>query len=94
MKANNFDGVKNFHDIPNVGKRMTEDFLSLGIKTPQGLKGKSAITLYKKICKQTGVRHDPCVLDTYMAVIDFVNGAPAKPWWFYTNERKRSFPNI
>jgi hypothetical protein len=94
MKATSADGVVKFTDIPNVGPRIAHDFVTIGIKNPAGLKGKDALVLYKKLCKVTGARHDPCVLDTFMAVTDFMNGAPAKPWWAYTSERKHSYPNI
>jgi hypothetical protein len=94
MKAHHHDGVRKFTDIPNVGPRIARDFATLGIKTPAGLKGKDGFTLYKKLCTLTGVRHDPCVLDTFMAVTDFMNGAPAKPWWFYTPERKKLYPDV
>jgi hypothetical protein len=28
------------------------------------------------------------VLDTFMAAVDFMNGAAAAPWWAYTAQRK------
>ncbi|MES2006978.1 MAG: helix-hairpin-helix domain-containing protein [Patescibacteria group bacterium] len=94
MKAIRADAVKKFTDIPNVGSAMAKDFEQLGIKNPKELKGKNALTLYKKMCVITKSRQDPCVLDTYMAVIDFMNGAKPKPWWHYTAERKHKYPNI
>lgn len=94
MKAINVSTVKNFEDIPNVGPAMARDFALLGIKDPKELKGKSAFALYKKLCTKSGSRQDPCVLDTYLAVIDFMNGAAAKPWWHYTKMRKAKYPHI
>ena len=94
MKAKNARDVKKFTDIPNVGPAMERDFNLLGIKNPQDLKGKDAFILYKKMCKITGSRQDPCVLDTYLAVIAFMNGGEARPWWEYTEERKREYGEI
>lgn len=94
MKANHASEVTKFKQIPNVGPRMEEDFMKLGIKNPQDLKGKDPFSLYQKMCRVSGVRQDPCVLDTYIAVIDFMNGAPARPWFYYTKERKKKYPNI
>lgn len=91
MKAKTSREVKKFLDIPNVGQAMVRNFLLLDIKEPKDLKNKDAFVLYKKLCKMSGVRQDPCVLDTYMAVIDFMNGAPARPWWFYTKVRKSKY---
>lgn len=94
MKARSFREVKKFQDIPNVGPAMTRDFNLLGINKPTDLIDKNPLALYKKMCKVSGVRQDPCVLDTYMAVIDFMNGAPTKPWFFYTKKRKKEYPDI
>lgn len=94
MKAKTAAHVKRFEDIPNVGPAMARDFLLLGIKDPKELKGKCAFALYKKLCVQSGMRQDPCVLDTYLAVVDFMNGVPATPWWHYTKMRKEKYPHI
>ena len=45
--------------------------------------------LYDELCRVTGTRHDPCVLDVFLAAVRFMEGKPAKPWWAYTAERKR-----
>ena len=94
MKAKFAKDVQKFRDIPNIGPAMERDFQKLGLKTPADLKKKDAFALYKKMCRISGMRQDPCVLDTYMAAIDFMNGAPARPWWAYTKTRKRVFPNV
>jgi hypothetical protein len=94
MKAKHFHEVKKFSDIPNIGPAMVRDFQLLKLKSPKDLIGKDPLKLYKKICKVTGVHQDPCVLDTYMAAIDFMNGADARPWFSYTAERKNKYPNI
>ncbi len=94
MKAKTAAQVKRFKDIPNVGPAMVRDFAKLGLKTPVDLAKQDAYVLYQKLCRLTGVRQDPCVLDTYLAVIDFLNGAPARPWWDYTKERKVRYPKL
>jgi hypothetical protein len=94
MKAVHASSVTRFTDIPNVGPRIAADFATLGIKKPADLAGKDALNLYMKLCTRTGTRYDPCVLDTFMAAVDFMNGAPAHPWWHYTPERKIRYPKI
>lgn len=94
MKAHSFRDVKKFQDIPNIGPAMARDFNLLGLRTPADLIHTHPHTLYKKMCKVSGVRQDPCVLDTYIAAIDFMNGAPARPWFFYTKKRKIEYPGI
>lgn len=73
---------------------MVRDFVQLGLRSPHDLKNKNPLTLYKKMCRLSGVRQDPCVLDTYIAAVDFLNGAPARPWWFYTKQRKLDHPKL
>lgn len=94
MKAATASQAKRLEDIPNIGPSMASDFRLLGIRMPDELKGKDAYDLYKEICRRTGTRHDPCVLDTYMAAVDFMQGAPARPWYAYTKERKRLYPDL
>ncbi len=93
-KAQRAESVIWFEDIPNIGKAIAKDFRILGLKTPQALKGRDPFKLYQRLCKITGFRHDPCVLDTFMAAVDFMNGSAAKPWWAFTAERKKKYPNI
>jgi hypothetical protein len=76
-------------DLPNVGPAIAADLRRIGIATPLALHGRDPYMLYLDLCRATGARHDPCVLDTFIAAVRFVEGAPAKPWWAYTAERQR-----
>lgn len=91
MKAKRAQDAVRLTDIPNVGPRIAADFFLLGVQKPQDLSTQDPYLLYKKLERITGVRHDPCVLDTYMAVIDFMNGAPTHPWFWYTKKRKKLY---
>lgn len=93
MKAIKASEVQQFSDIPNIGPKMARDFSLLGMQLPVELKTKDAYTLYLKIGHIVGKRPDPCVLDTYMAAIDFMNGSPGQPWWNYTARRKQQYPD-
>jgi hypothetical protein len=46
--------------------------------------------MYNDLCHTTGVRHEPCVIDVFIAAVRFMAGEPSKPWWKYTPERKRT----
>ena len=94
MKAESYVDAQKFEDIPNVGPRIARDFKLLGFSHPGDLTGKDPFLLYTKLCTVTGKRQDPCVLDTFMAVIDFMNGGIAKEWWRYTKERKRIYKDF
>jgi predicted GIY-YIG superfamily endonuclease len=76
-------------DIPNVGPAIAADLRQMGITTPAELPGRDPFAMYDELCRLTGQRHDPCVLDTFMAAVRYMEGAPKKPWWNYTAERKR-----
>jgi len=81
--------VARLEDVPNVGRSIAGDLRLLGVATPVELRGKDPFALYDELCRTTGVRHDPCVLDTFIAVVRYMEGAPKRPWWKYTAERKR-----
>jgi predicted flap endonuclease-1-like 5' DNA nuclease len=77
-------------DIPNVGPSIAGDLRRLGIRAPRELAGRDPYALYETLNRATGTRHDPCLLDTFIAAVRFMEGAPARPWWKYTAERKRT----
>ena len=87
-KAATADECLSLEQLPNVGPAMAADLRLLDIHTPQALKGRDGLQLYRALCTATGQRHDPCVLDTLLAVVDFMNGAAPAPWWAYTKWRK------
>jgi len=77
-------------DIPNVGPAIARDLRLLGIDEPEQLKGLDPFLLYEELNRRTGKRHDPCVIDVFIAAVRFIEGAPARPWWEYTAERKET----
>ena len=81
--------IARLEDIPNVGPAIAADLRQMGITTPAELPGRDPFAMYDELCRLTGQRHDPCVLDTFMAAVRYMEGAPKKPWWKYTAERKR-----
>jgi hypothetical protein len=76
-------------DLPNVGPSLAKDLHLIGIDAPEQLVGRDPVQLYGELCDITGTRHDPCVLDVFMSITDFMNGREPKVWWAYTPERKR-----
>jgi hypothetical protein len=77
-------------DIPNVGKAIAADLRRLGLERPDDLKGHDPYELYDRINAATGQRQDPCLLDTFIAAVRYVEGGPRLPWWAFTAERKRT----
>ena len=78
--------------LPNIGPAMARMLTRLGVEYPADLRGRDPEQLFHQLCEVDGRRHDPCVLDTLTAVVDYANGAPARPWWFYSRQRKSRHP--
>ena len=81
-------------DIPNIGPALSRDLALVGIDVPAGLKRRNAFNLYQALNAATGRRNDPCVLDSFMAAVDFMNGGAPRPWWHFTAERKKRHPLV
>src|SRR5260370_34760873 len=81
--------IARFEDIPNVGPAVAGDLPRLGITSSAELLGRDPYAMYDDHCRIFGQRHDPCLLDTFIAVVRYMAGEPKKPWWAYTTERKR-----
>ena len=81
-------------DLPNVGPATEADFRLLGFEPPGSLVGQDPYNLFNRLCRMTGVRHDPCVIDVFLSVEAFLKGGPPQPWWAFTEIRKAStIPN-
>ena len=93
-KAASADECTVLEDLPNIGPAIAADLRRIGVRTPRELKNRDAFVLYQKLNAATGTRHDPCVLDTFMAAVDFMNGAAAAPWWAYTAQRKLQYGSV
>lgn len=77
-----------FEQLPNVGVAMAADLRAIGLVHPRELAHRDPFVLYQALCAHSGKRQDPCVLDTFMAITDFMRGAAPAPWWRYTAQRK------
>jgi hypothetical protein len=93
-KAARIDDCQQLEDLPNIGPAMAGDLRRLGIRAPSELAGRDPLALYQALCRATGTRQDPCVLDTFIAAVRFAEGGPALPWWRLTAERKHRFPDL
>lgn len=93
-KASHAEHCQTLEQLPNIGPSLAADLRLIGIHTPRELKGRDAFVLYQKLAAATGSRQDPCVLDTFMAAVDFMNGAAAAPWWAYTAQRKALYGTV
>ena len=88
-KALSASEARRLQDIPNIGPSIAANLRALGIAEPGQLVGKDPYQLYARSNKLAGVRQDPCLADCFIAAVRFMEGAPALPWWHYTDERKQ-----
>lgn len=91
VKAAQAGDCRQLEQLPNIGPSLAADLRRLGIQHPTELRTRDPFQLYQALCRATGRRQDPCVLDTFMAVTDFMRGAAPAPWWHYTAQRKQTY---
>lgn len=93
-KARRAEDCERLEQLPNIGASLAADLRSIGITSPRQLANCDAMALYRALCQRSGKRQDPCVLDTFMAITDFMRGAAPAPWWTYTPLRKQQFGSV
>ena len=91
MKNPDRKTVQRLEELPNIGKAAAVDLQLIGIQRPQDLIGRNPYDLFDELRRVTGEEHDPCVLDVFLSVVDFMEGGEPAPWWKFTALRKRYF---
>ncbi len=86
--------LRRLSDLPNVGPAIARDLELLGVAAPAELMGSDPLELYRSLCERRGQRQDPCVLDVFLSITRFLAGEEPRPWWAYTAERKRRYPEL
>ncbi|MCP9887840.1 mitomycin resistance protein [Cyanobium sp. ATX 6A2] len=81
-------------DLPNVGPALAAALQSLGYQVPADLIGCDAFELYQRLCRQRGCRQDPCIFDVLLSIQRFLAGEEPQPWWAYSKERQRRYPEL
>ena len=90
-KAATAADCRTLQQLPNIGPALAGELQRLGILHPHELRARDPFQLYQALCQASGRRQDPCVLDTFMAATDFMQGAAPAPWWHYTARRKQLY---
>jgi Pathogenicity locus len=93
-KATRADEADTLERIPNIGPSLAADLRAIGILQPRQLRDADPYALYARLERVSGRRQDPCVADTFIAAVRFMQGGPARPWWDHTAERKRHFATL
>ena len=74
--------------LRNIGPAMRRDFALLGIRSVKQLARRQPDKLFARLQALTGLRQDPCVLDTFAAAIHQARTGEALPWWVFSRKRK------
>jgi hypothetical protein len=79
-------------DLISVGPSIRDDFAKLGITHVRQLAKAHPKQLYDQLCRLTGERQDPCVLDVFAAAVAQAKNPrlPAEQcqWWYWSRKRK------
>lgn len=77
--------IRELKTIPGIGKSLSEDLYSIGIRGIADLKGQDPEMLYRKLNSLTGSLQDRCVLYTFRCAVYFASGEEHDPellkWW-------------
>jgi hypothetical protein len=79
-------------DLYSVGPATVRDLKALGITAVEQLVGQDARKLYDRLCRLSGKRCDPCMMDVLSAAIAQAQD-PDLPkekrrWWYWSKIRK------
>ena len=74
--------------IPNIGPAVARKLERLDVRGADDLRGADPHELFERLCALDGRRHDPCLLDTFVAAVAYADGGPPRPWREFSRERK------
>jgi hypothetical protein len=90
--TNDADALKRLREIPNVGPAIARRLAELGFDGVASLRGQDPEALFARTEAARGAPEDPCLLDTYRAVIAFAETGDARPWHAFSRERLAQDP--
>jgi hypothetical protein len=80
-------------DLRGVGKAIENDFHRLGVHSVAELAECDGKELYDRLCDMSGVRQDPCVLDTFRCAVAQAQDprlpVEKRDWWWWSRQRKQ-----
>jgi hypothetical protein len=75
--------------LRNVGPTIAGYLVDLGIRSIETLAKQEADNLYRRLQRRIGKACDPCLHDTFSAIIHEARTGEKTPWFTWTAERKR-----
>lgn len=84
--------LKEFRQIPGVGKSIAWDMWNLGLRSVQELKGQEPEEIYFKLCAQQGTQVDRCMLYVLRCAVYYASTEPEQrdpellKWWNWKDQ--------
>jgi len=80
-----------FEQIPGVGKKISKDLLSLGLRSVEDLKDNDPEKLYRELCEKQGVHVDRCMLYVFRCAVYYASNSTHDPellkWWNWKDKK-------
>ena len=77
--------LREFRQVPGVGKRIAEDLWNLGLRSVSQLKNQDPEDLYLKLCALQGTHVDRCMLYVFRCAVYYASNDIHDPellkWW-------------
>jgi Pathogenicity locus len=77
--------LREFRQIPGVGKRIAEDLWNLGLRSVSDLKNQDPEDLYLRLCALQGTHIDRCMLYVFRCAVYYASNDSHDPellkWW-------------
>lgn len=74
--------------LKNVGQATCKDLIMLEVNSVEQLAKENPDELYERLQRITGKKQDPCVWDTFAAIIHEAKTGIKTPWWEWSKVRK------
>lgn len=89
-------GARQLSDLDGVGEATLADLALLDVHDVPTLARQDPGLLFDRLCKLTGTRQDPCVLDVFSCAVaqarDPALPAAQRKWWWWSRARKGTRP--
>ena len=84
--------LKKFQIIPGVGPNIAQDFVDLGYKSVEELRGENPGKMYQELMSRRKQHIDRCVLYVFRCAVYYASNREHKPellkWWNWKLERQ------
>jgi len=75
--------------LMNVGPAVEKYLVALGIRSIDALAKQNADDLFVRLHRRIGAACDPCLHDTFSAIINEARTGKKSPWFTWTAKRKK-----